>query len=161
MQYLGGKKTKKVLLASLMVTLILATVFHVNAVSIQEQTPVDEETSGTYDLRVNVIDEYWWPKLIGGIDFAKVVVTHEDDPNFKRVGFSFLPYTGSVFQIPKQYEYPTLNAYKLGWEQIDVHWHSKKEVDIIMSYTGKPRTVNNPFLDNFPLLKQLIQLVLN
>lgn len=152
---------KKVWLASMMLTLILATVFHVNAVSVQKQELLDEETLDIYKLVVYVIDWDWWPSLHGVIPFARIVITHEDNPNFKRVGYSFLQFTGTVFQIPKQYEYPTVNATKRGYEQIDVHWHSKKEVDIIMVQTGKPRTVNNPFIDHFPLLKQLIKFVLN
>ncbi len=82
---------------------------------------------------VYVIDSYWWPDLLGVIPFARIEVTHDDDdPDFKQVGYSFGPYTGTVFKIPNHLEYPNVNASKPGWKQVDIHWHSKKEVDIII-----------------------------
>jgi len=152
---------KKVLLASIIIFIILSTVFQVNALSVQKQEAINKETSDTYELLVYVIDSDWWPDLIGVIPFAKIVVTHEDDPNFRRVGFSFLPYTAAVFQIPNHLEYPTVNAYKPGWKQVDVQWNTKKEVDIIMSHTGNTRTVNYPFINKFPLFNLLLKQVLN
>lgn len=144
-------RMKKVLLASIMVGLILATIVHVNAVSVQKRKVINEETTGTYKLRVNVIDEYWWPKLIGGIDFAKVVVTSEDNPFFKRVGWTL--FGVCYFPIPDEYEYPMVNAYKSGWEQTRVVWYDKNEVDILMKYTG--RNLNNQQQNNLQINPQL------
>jgi len=154
---------KKVLLASIMVTILLATALHVNAVSVQKQESLNEETSGTYDLKVWVFDEYFWPSPVGGLSFAKVVITSKDNPNFKRVG-----YTGIFgiwhFSIPDEYEAPTVNAYKSRYEQTNVLWINENEVDILMKYTGKPRTVNTPFQwflqqhpNLFPILRLLLQ----
>ena len=121
-----------------------------------KQEEINEETGDTFKLVVYVIDSYWWPDLLGVIPFARIEVTHDDDPDFKQVGYSFGPLTGTIFKIPNHLEYPNVNASKPGWKQVDIHWHSKKEVDIIMSYTGNPRTVNNQLLNSYPLLKQIL-----
>ena len=54
--YLGGKKMKKVFLASIILCIMLATAFQVNAVEVQNQKKVNGERTDTYKLVVYVVD---------------------------------------------------------------------------------------------------------
>jgi len=130
---------KKALLASIIVGLMLATVFHVGfsatAVSDQKQSTKDEEKIGYYELRVNVFNEKLWPSPLGGIMLAKVVVTYMFNPFFQRIGFTNI--VGSVtFSIPDEYEGVTVKATHPLYEEIRSVWHNDYEVDILMEYTG-------------------------
>ena len=132
-------RMKKALLASIMVGLMLATVFHVGfsatAVSDQKQSATDEEKTGYYELRVNVFKEKLWPSPLGGIMLAKVVVTYMFNPFFQRIGFTNI--VGSVtFSIPDEYEGVTVKATHPLYEKIRSVWHNDYEVDILMKYTG-------------------------
>jgi len=133
-------RMKKALLASIIVGLMLATVFHVgfsaSAVSVQKQsTTKEEEKTGYYELRVNVFKEKLWPSPLGGIMLAKVVVTYMFNPFFQRIGFTNI--TGSVtFSIPDEYESVAVKATHPLYEKIRSVWHDDYEVDILMEYTG-------------------------
>ena len=146
---------KKVLLATLMVALMMATVFHVNAVSVQKETLLDEETTGKYKLNIVVFIHDIVP-IIPPIFPCKVVVTHEDNPSFRIVEKKWGGYFS--IKIPEEYKYPDVNVYHRGYEQKHTHYPSYNKLHIYIRWAGIPRTLNNPFINRLPILNQLLQL---
>ncbi len=117
---------------------------YANIYKIREEK--DEETSDTYDLKVFVCDEDYWPHIASGINFAMVQVKCDENPSFQQTRWT-IGMGICHFSIPVEYENENLIlfAYKLGWEQTRVEWMGQNEVDILMKDIGNSRTSNYPF----------------
>jgi len=146
---------KKVWIATLMVALMMATVFHVNAVCAQKQLTVEEGTSDTYTIYVWVYDARFPPQETLGLPFVKVTVRSMGG-TVNKVRITGIFGRCHFNNIPKGYEL-TIKAERRGFYQKDVDWWSETQVVIKMFPNGTP--VKNPFINQFPLLKQLLQLV--
>ena len=147
---------KKILFATIMVSLIVVTVFHVNAVSIKKQSTEDEEKTGGYTIEVYTIDGKWYGTPDEGCPFVWVNLRSVCG-TINRTEKSSISAHAYFSGVPEGLEY-TVSGWKRGWKSYREKWVSKTRVNLFMTETDSyAKNVYNPFLDNFPLLKQKLQ----
>jgi len=146
---------KKGLVIGIIVLFLRMSVVSSNAVTIQKETLVDEETTGEYCLSIVVhavgidpVPPFPFPN--------KVVVTHGDNPSFRIVKYGISPLIDIL--IPDIYIYPNVTIYSPGFEQTRASYTSYDHLTIYVKWVGFPRTLNNPFIKRLPILNQLLQL---
>jgi hypothetical protein len=155
---------KKGLLASFMVALMLVTVLSAglsaNAVTVsKETTEVEEiedgETTSHFTITVYDLDYMFYPNEFP-VGLVKMTLTSEDGW-INRVRYTHWYFGSCKFRgIPSDKNY-IISAYKPQWRVVNIFWVYPDLVKVWMSYTGESKTIDNPFIERFPLLNLLLQ----
>lgn len=153
---------KKGLLSLFMVALMLVTVlsagFSANAITIKRGVFEEEDTTGLVKITAECHDVFNYPNMPSAIPFAKVKLKSVNGL-IHRVKFTDFHGTCNFYGIPENFEL-TVDAEHWRYDQISVKWYSKTLVRMFMELKDNiPRTVDNPLLEQFPLLERLFYLI--
>ena len=125
-----------------------------NAISISKEKAEYEESTGWFNLEVLSIDIAFYGSPGAPLEFVKVTLESKDG-TIKRSTRTGLFGRGGFFCLPENKEY-IVHGFKRNYKEYDIDWVSKYSVHVIMIYTGKPKTLDNPFFNHFPMLEQLL-----
>jgi hypothetical protein len=153
---------KKGLIASFMVALMLVTVLSAvvtaNAITVSKdkEKVEDEEATGGYTITVEVVDWHNYPFPFISIWAPIKVTLKSTDGTIQRSKWSFLG--GCHFNnVPDGYEY-TFSTESWTWKLDEILWESKTLVYLLMVQVFiHPKTIDNPFIERFPLFNLLLQ----
>ena len=150
---------KKILVLGIIVLFIGMSITPSTAVTIQKETSEDKETTDTFEMLVSV--KIPFEHYNRYIYFAVVTIENEEGT------LHLVNNTGSTgrcrFDLPMKYRTDpsglifTAKHWLAKQKKVDLqHWHLDL-VSILMEYKHiRSRTVDNPFFNHFPILKQLL-----
>ena len=149
---------KKVLMATLMVGLMLATIFQTgfsaDAISIQNEEIKDEEPRNGYKIIVTMFEDSHLPYPPSANGPIKVILRSTTGCIYRTKWSLFAQCS---FNVPDGYTY-TINTESLFWKLVKVEWQSYDWVVLRMERRPfPPNSINKPFIDYFPLLNLLLQ----
>ena len=115
-----------------------------------------EVTTEFFTIEVYAMQMMGIPGLYVPVGLVKMTLTSEDG-TINRVRYTDAISGICYFrQIPNDKNY-TLSAYKPRYKVNSIIWEHPYYVYVWMGYTGKSKTIDNLFMERFPLLNLLLQ----